>query len=120
MAVDGDEIRPAIVTKIHKSRAPLDIRQRGQRNAGIVRHVRKAERTVVTVQRVELIGEVGDINGKLAGVVIVRDCDPHRPLLGPIAANRRPGLQAQLLKLSLAQVAIEIVGRGVIRYENVG
>ena len=60
MSIGDKQIDPAVVIVIEKLRTPAHVRQTRRRDLSRVRKIGKRIRAVVTVQRVVLVGEVGN------------------------------------------------------------
>src|SRR5437868_14824345 len=70
--------------------------------------------TIIAVERVILVTEVGDVDGRLAGMVVVPDSNTHRSLLGTVFTNSGTGFEAYICEFAISIVAVKVVRSGII------
>src|SRR3984893_6945903 len=71
VAIDHEEIRPAVVLTINEAVAPPDVRRRARRDARAVRLVTEVHVAIVAIEHRVLVAEMGDSDAEPAGVNIV-------------------------------------------------
>ena len=90
MAVDRDQVEPAIIIDIEEAGSPFHITQGWQSDSGLIRDIVKIPFPVIAVKRAVLVSKVGHVYGRMAGMQIVPDSDAHGPLLQAIFADGSP------------------------------
>ena len=105
MPIGYEQVQPAVVVKVEKSRAPPQVRQRDSPEAGLVRGVGKAQvgpnaeagpHALVAVERVDVIGKVRHEQVEPPVAVKVAAVYPHAGLVFAIAAKGHARFDADL------------------------
>jgi len=90
VAVDGDEIEPAIVIDVVEGVAPADDVGRGAGDVGDVRNVGKGQLAVVAEELQVLLTEVGDGNGGELFVQVIAEATPMFARALPFSSSSTP------------------------------
>ena len=120
MAVDDQQILPAIIVVVEEAIAEADKGNGRLGDAGLVAHVGKIPVTVVLEQNVIVVGKVGVDDIETAVVQVIAGGNAHVRNLAPALVERIAAHIAVVLEGSIALVDVEIVGRGVISHQQVG
>ena len=112
VAVDKQQIGPAIVVKIQKHRAPAEILG-VQTEAGGESHIVKVAIAIVAIERGSVVGEIGFENIELAVAVEIGDGRAHAGLLRAIFVEGRAGNDGDIGKRAIVIVVIENAGSAV-------
>ena len=120
MTIHDEQIRPAIVIEVNAAGAPSKIWDCRGADGGFIRNIREAHCIIVAVECVALVLEVSDVNGKPATMVEVTGSNSHSRYLPTITAHCCSGDIADVCEVPIAIVAIEIVRRRVVSYEQIG
>src|ERR1700682_3013819 len=97
-----DEIEPAIVIEVREGRAPLYVRQRRQRDSGLIGDIGETPVTIIAIEIVVFVGEIRRVNRWAPGVIVIADSHAHRALFATIFTHGGTRLQPNLLKFSIA------------------
>src|SRR5882762_1960020 len=119
VTADGEKVEPAIVIKVCEGRAPLYVRQRGQRDAGLVGDIGEIPVSVIAVEIVVFIGEIRGVNRGAPGVIVIANGDAHGGLFGTVFTDRRAGLESDLFEFSIAKILVEKAGSGIVGDVNI-
>src|SRR6185369_15852789 len=114
LSVNGNQIKPAIVIEIDKCGSPLHPGKRYQGDSGVVGDIAEVVLSLVHVEGVVFVGEVGDVERRAARVVVVAYGDTHRTLFGAIGRNSGAGFKTDIAKLAVTFVLVKIIGCGVV------
>src|SRR5687768_13860895 len=117
--VGHEKIHPTIVVVIKKPCAPTDVRHTGRRHLRSVGKVRKRIRAVVPIQRVVLVGEVGNEKIDFTVVIIISGSHSHASLLAAVLIHRGAGVESDLLERAVAFVSVVEVRRRVVSDKDV-
>ena len=120
VAIGHEKIAVAVVVVVEKARTPRDQFGRCSPDPRNKRHIRKKAVALIPVQRVVLVGEIGDEKVKPTVVVVIAPSGPHAPLRHPFPAVRHPGHERLLGEAAVSAIAKKQVGRGVVGHEQVG
>ncbi len=119
MPVHHENVRPAVVIKIKKCRAPAHVGNCRRRHARLERNVGEARSSIIAKQVFVFLGEVRDENGKAAVMQIIAESDSHGALLGAVLTYGGPGQEAHFLEMAFAFIAIVKVRRGIVGHKKV-
>ena len=120
VAVDHYQIEPAIKVQIREHTAKTEAAARGLTDAVAERDIGVNADAVRAVHRDHFIIEIRDGNTGCAGVIEIGDVDSHsRPSLA-IVGKSHPGFHGDVFKASVTQIAIELVGLGIVGDEQIG
>src|SRR6185369_4525501 len=84
MSIHNEQVEPAIVVIIDKTRAPTQKRNRNFTKSGLKRYVCEIVVAVVVIKNVRIVREVGDMKIDAAVVVIITDGETHSRLFAAI------------------------------------
>ena len=120
VAVDHEQVEPAVVVVVEEAVAPADKGDGGLRDAGLVADVGETVVAVVVVEHLVVVAEVGDEKADLAVVLIVAGSDAHGGDLAAVFIQREAGDVALVVEGAVALVDVEEVGLGVVADQQVG
>ena len=120
VAVDEEEVEPAVVVVVEEGVAPAEEGDGGFGGFGLVGDVGEVAVAVVAVDGFVVVGEGGVEEVDAAGVGEVSGGDSHGGGLAATAVKGVSGGVAGVFEGSVALVEVEVVGGGVVAYEEVG
>src|SRR4051812_1700354 len=103
------QVRPAVVVQVNAAGSPTEIWNCESANAGRKRNLGKRHGSIITIERVALILEIGDVDGKSSAMIKVTRSHTHSGHLASIPAHSGAGEKAQISEMSAAVITIEIV-----------
>ena len=120
VAVDHYQIEPAIQVQISEHTTKTEAAARCLTDAVPERDIGVNACAARAVQRDHFIIKIRDGNTGCAGVIEIGDVHSHsRPSLA-IVGKSHPGFHRDVFKASVTQIAIELVGLGIVGDEQIG
>ena len=119
MAVDVQNVLPAILIDIEKGRAPAE-KLRMNAESGAHRDIGKRHLAQVAIERRRVVGEIGLEDIELAVAVVVAGGGTHAGLLAAVFVQGRPGHDTLLGKRTVPTVVKQQAGGGVASDKDVG
>src|SRR4051812_35887079 len=120
VAVDDEEVLPAVVVEIEEAIAEADERHGGLHEAGFVTDVGKVASPVVLEEHVVVVTEVGVYDGEISVVLVVGNGYAHVGHFAARAIERVAVFDALVFEGAVALVDEFIVLRGVVGDEEIG
>jgi hypothetical protein len=120
VAVDHEEVEPAVVVVVEKAVAPADKGNGGLGDSGLVADVGKARVAVVVVEHLIVVAKVGDEKIEQAVVLVVARGNAHGGDLAAVLVQREARRVALVVEGAVALVDVEKVGLGVVAHQQVG
>ena len=120
VAVDDEEVEPAIVVVVEEGGTPAEERDGGFGDAGLVADVGEVGVAVVAVEGFVVVGEGGVEEIDEAGVGVVAGGDAHAGGLAAALVEGVAGGEGGVFEGAVALVEVEVVGGGVVGDEEVG
>src|SRR5580698_7679373 len=119
MAIDDEDVLPAVIGKIHEGIAPPHIAARATANARGRGDIGEVHVAVIAIKRRILIVKMRDEKRHAPCMQIVAYGEAHVGLPGAALIEADAGCKTDLLKNTLAVVLVEIVWLAVVGYEQV-
>src|SRR5580692_466965 len=112
MALSDEEILPSIVIVVEEAYTPSRVSHGHLANARGIAGIAEGAVSVVLVERVALIRQVGDYNVRPAVVIVISKIDAHASVGTPIDVDRDFRGQADVFKRSVPFVVIKELNHG--------
>src|SRR5437899_11728670 len=107
MALCNDEVFLTVIVIVEKSHAPTGVRKAHPCEARRITFVGKRAASVVTVQRIHLIGQVSYDQIRKSVVVVIREFYSHSCIGAAFSINCYPRWQFNLLKGSITSILVQ-------------
>ena len=118
VAVDEEQIRPAVVVEIEKRDAPAEVLRVEPESRGKGFIVEGAV-AIVVVERGGIVGEIGFEQIEFAVTVVVGNGRAHAGLLAPVVVESGAGDDGNVAERAVVIVVVKNAGRAVARDINV-
>ena len=119
VAIDHHDVFPAIVVVVDKAVAPADKRNGHFCDPCLVGDFGKAAFPIVVVERLVVVGEIGDQQVDQAVVHVVAYGQAHGCDLAALVVQRKAGDIALIFKRAVALINVEVVGLGVVGHQQI-
>src|SRR5580704_13539388 len=119
MALSDEEIFPAVVIVVEEAYPPSRVSHGHLANASRVAGIAEGAVSVVLVERVALIRQVGDDNVRPSIVIVIGKIHAHASVGSAIQVDRDFGGQTDLFEGSVALIVIKELNHGVIGHKKV-
>ena len=119
VALSDEKIFPAVIVVIQKANAPSGVQHSGAGDAGAEAGVIKSGVAIVLVERVALVGKIGDDQVRPTIIVIVGKVDAHAGVGAAVAVNGSLREETHFFKSSVAFVVVEIFDHRIVGHEQI-
>src|ERR1019366_1625700 len=119
VAVDHEQVEPAIVIEIDEAVAPSDKRNRCLCNAYLIADVGETGVPVVVIHHLVIVAKVGYEKINQPVVFIVAGRNSHRGNFAPILVQRETGDVALIVKRAISFIDVKKVWLGVVSHHQV-
>ena len=110
VAVDHEQVEPAVIVVIQKTVAPADKRYGGLRYAGLVADIGEAGIAVVMEQHFVVIAEVGHKKVHQSVVLVIASGNPHGRNFASVLVESEARDVTLIVEGAVAFIDVEIVG----------
>ena len=120
MAVCDQDIQPAIVIHVKKSRAPPNVRIAGLADTRSPTDVVESLGSHVAVEGVGLFLEMCHEKAEAAAMVVIAPINAHISKFHALAAQSHAGEQTYLFERSVVFIVVEIIWYGIVGHQQIG
>src|SRR6185437_4750536 len=110
MAVDFEEVEPAVVVVVEEAITPAYEGDGGLRDSGLVADVGEAGVTIIVVENLVVVSEIGDIEADEAVVLIIPGGNAHGGDFAAVFVKGEAGDIALVVEGAVPFVDVEEVG----------
>src|ERR1700733_7653414 len=119
VAIDEEQVFPSVVVIVDELGGPTEKRDGRLRYPGGIAVVGVVGIAVVAVEHVVVVGKGGVEETQPAVVLVVPDSDPHGRGFAAVLIQGVSGGVAVIFEGAVAFVDVEVIGRGVVGYQQV-
>src|SRR5260370_41112346 len=119
VSIGNEYVEQTVVIVLEKARAPAQKRYRQCRDSSAEADVGKGRVTVITVERVVIVGEIRDVEIDFAVTVVIADGDSHGGLLAPLVVQSKSRKIADIFKRAVVFVPVKILCDRIARHGQI-
>src|SRR5215813_3695480 len=119
MTIPHDQVAPPVVIVVDKCGSPAEKGDCRLADAYLKRNVGEICVTVVSVERVRIVGKVRDMKIHAAIVIVIADRQAHTRLLAAVFVQCEPRLVSDLFEGSVVLIDVELLWRRIVDHYEI-